>query len=371
VLPNVERIPLPAYRKLEQYAAKEGVVIATRRAPALAPGLMEAERDTPQIKQISERMFGGGQARTRLLADESQLGAALAGLTTADLAMSPAAPEIGFIHRRLDSAEMYFLANTSNQGQRTLATFRVQGLEPEWWDPFTGTTSPAKVRTRSAAGVSVPLDLEPYGSRVLVFSTPQPSRDQSRDRKGADPQQQAPPPIDLTSGWKVSFEKLDRTVPMDRLRSWTDDAETKHFSGSAIYEKSFDVLASFLQPGAAAVLDFGEGTPAEPPGKRGPGMRALLESPVREAAVVYVNGQRAAAVWRPPYQADVTHFLRAGQNTLRIVVGNLAINALAGQRPPDYTALNQRYGERFQAQDMDNLQPLPSGLLGPVRLRAQ
>jgi hypothetical protein len=169
----------------------------------------------------------------------------------------------------------------------------------------------------------------------------------------------------------VSFEKLDRTVPMDRLRSWTDDAETKYFSGSAIYEKSFDVPAGFLQPGAAAVLDFGEGTPVEPSGKRGPGMRALLESPVREAAVVYVNGRRAAAVWRPPYQADVTHFLRAGQNTLRIVVGNLAINALAGQPPPDYKALNQRYGERFQAQDMDNLQPLPSGLLGPVRLRAR
>jgi len=368
VMPNVERIPLPAYRKLEQYAAKGGAVIATRRAPALAPGLMEAETDTAQIKQISERMFGGGHARTRLLADESQLGAALAGLTTPDLAMSPAAPEIGFIHRRLDSAEIYFLANTSNQGRRTLATFRVQGLEPEWWDPFTGKTAPAKVRTRSAAGVSVPLDLEPYGSRVLVFV-------------GATFRSPAPPsrgglkaaatPIDLSSGWKVSFEKLDRTVPMDRLRSWTDDAETKYFSGSAIYEKSFEVPASFLQPGAAAVLDFGEGTPAEPSGKRGPGMRALLESPVREAAVVYVNGQRAASVWRPPYEAEVTRFLRAGQNTLRIVVGNLAINALAGQPPADYRALNQRYGERFQAQDMDNLQPLPSGLLGPVRLRAR
>lgn len=371
VMPNVERIPLPAYRKLEQYAAKGGAVIATRRAPALAPGLMEAETDTAQIKQISERMFGGGHARTRLLADESQLGAALAGLTTADLAMSPAAPEIGFIHRRVDSAEVYFLANTSNQGQRTLATFRVQGLEPEWWDPFTGTTSPAKVRTRSTAGVSVPLDLEPYGSRVLVFSKLQQSRDQSRDRKGADGEPKLPPPLDLTSGWKVSFEKLDRTVPMDRLRSWTDDAETKYFSGSATYEKSFEVPAAFLQPIVAAILDFGEGTPVQPSGKRGPGMRALLESPVREAAVVYVNGRRAASVWRPPYEVEVTRFLRAGQNTLRIVVGNLAINALAGQPPADYRALNQRYGERFQPQDMDNLQPLPSGLLGPVRLRAR
>jgi hypothetical protein len=33
--------------------------------------------------------------------------------------------------------------------------------------------------------------------------------------------------------------------------------------------------------------------------------------------------------------------------------------------------LNSRYGERFQAQDMENLKPLPAGLLGPVRLIAR
>jgi hypothetical protein len=30
--------------------------------------------------------------------------------------------------------------------------------------------------------------------------------------------------------------------------------------------------------------------------------------------------------------------------------------------------LNLRYGERFQAQDMDKVQPIPAGLLGPIRL---
>jgi len=35
---------------------------------------------------------------------------------------------------------------------------------------------------------------------------------------------------------------------------------------------------------------------------------------------------------------------------------------------PDYKLLNQRYGERFKPQDMENLQPLPSGLTGPIRL---
>ena len=100
-------------------------------------------------------------------------------------------------------------------------------------------------------------------------------------------------------------------------------------------------------------------------------MRALWESPVREAAVVYVNGAVAGSVWRPPYQIEIGALLRAGNNTLRVVVGNLAINRLAAGPLPGYRQLNARYGERFQPQDMDHLQPLPSGLLGPIRLVAR
>jgi hypothetical protein len=44
---------------------------------------------------------------------------------------------------------------------------------------------------------------------------------------------------------------------------------------------------------------------------------------------------------------------------------------MAGHSLPNYRLLNMRYGERFKPQDMDNLQPVPSGLLGSVRLRAE
>ncbi len=47
------------------------------------------------------------------------------------------------------------------------------------------------------------------------------------------------------------------------------------------------------------------------------------------------------------------------------------MNYMAGHSLPDYRLLNLRYGERFQAQDMDKIQALPSGLLGTVRLVAQ
>lgn len=99
-------------------------------------------------------------------------------------------------------------------------------------------------------------------------------------------------------------------------------------------------------------------------------MIALLDSPVREAAEIVVNGKSAGFVWHPPYELDVTRYLHAGTNRLRILVGNLATNEMAGRAAPDYRLLNQFYGERFRPQDMDNLRPLPSGILGRVRLKA-
>jgi len=97
-------------------------------------------------------------------------------------------------------------------------------------------------------------------------------------------------------------------------------------------------------------------------------MQAWLEGPIREAAIVYVNGTRAGSVWSPPYEVDITKLLHAGDNTLRIVVANLAINEMAGHAFPDYRLLNDRFDERFQAQDLNLIQPLPSGILGGVRL---
>jgi hypothetical protein len=97
-------------------------------------------------------------------------------------------------------------------------------------------------------------------------------------------------------------------------------------------------------------------------------MRAYLEGPVREAAQVYVNGKLAGSIWRPPYQVDLTPYLKPGKNDLRITVGNTAINELSGRALPNYRLLSDRYGIRFVPQDMENLRPLPSGITGPITL---
>ena len=73
-------------------------------------------------------------------------------------------------------------------------------------------------------------------------------------------------------------------------------------------------------------------------------------------------------MWHPPYALDITEALRPGKNDIEVRVANTAINGLAGRAPADYGLLWARYGQRFIPQDMDHLQPLPSGILSSVHL---
>jgi hypothetical protein len=97
----------------------------------------------------------------------------------------------------------------------------------------------------------------------------------------------------------------------------------------------------------------------------------MLDSPVREAAQVFVNGRPAGAVWRPPYTVDVTPLLVAGANRIEVRVANLGLNALAGHALPDYRLLSARYGKRFDPQDTALIAPQPSGILGTVKLMGE
>ncbi|MCL5746101.1 MAG: glycoside hydrolase, partial [Acidobacteria bacterium] len=169
----------------------------------------------------------------------------------------------------------------------------------------------------------------------------------------------------LNADWEVTIQTTGAKVVMDRLRSWADDPATQHYSGIAIYRKSFTPPREYFAKGARLVLRFGEAVPGEIAGNKS---GARLAGPVREAAVVYVNGARAASVWAPPYEADVSGLLRAGANELRIEVGNTAMNQMAGAPPPDYRELDARYGRRFEMQDLNLVQALPSGLVGSLQL---
>ena len=207
----------------------------------------------------------------------------------------------------------------------------------------------------------VPLQLEPYASRFVVFT------DETRSLARTPAVAALPAPVLLAAGWRLQFP--DEPSPQDfgPLRSWTEDPSRLYFSGVATYIREARVPEALVGGRAGLRLDFGEPRPVPPEDLKN-GMRAWLDAPVREAAVISINGTRVGSVWCPPYAIDVTGTIRAGSNSIRIDVANLAINAMAGRPLPSYRLLNARYGTRFEAQDMDKVRPQPSGLLGEIRL---
>ena len=362
ILPGIDRLPVSTYQKIEQYVLHGGIVIATRRLPSTAPGFLNEVADRQQIMTISQRLFRSKSALGHFVEDESQLGSTLATYVKPDVVFSPKGPDIGFIHRKLDVGDLYFIANTGNRAIRVTARFRENAKYAESWDPFTG-----RVSVQANADKS-DLNLLPYESRlILITNLPVESpRNISNSESTVDSHSHE---IDLSSGWDLTFSGTNQTAHMATLHSWSEERPFEYYSGQVTYRKVI-VLPADVKSAASVVLDFGEGTPVPKPDPLPTfNLRAFLEGPIREAAEVYVNGQRAGVVWHPPYSIEVSSLLKAGTNEFSITVGNTAINSLAGSALPDYRLLNDRYGERFVPQGMENLQVLPSGLLGGLRLR--
>jgi hypothetical protein len=354
VLPHVTRLSPAVLARLQDYVRGGGKIVAVGTRPSLAPGLQDAKRISAQVAAASNALFAS--KNVQLVADDAAVGAAVKAVLAPDLLLSNDVSEVGFVRRRLNDADIYFVANTSNHPVKAGARFGSKRPAAAWLDPDSGKLTHASTTPE--------LDLAPYESRVLVFT------DAPLAAAAEAPRHDAPAVLaDLSQDWRVAFPGAQPRA-MKTLQSWTEDDATRYFSGEAVYTKEIRLDAAQLQ-GRRVVLDFGPGTPLATTPKVPAGMRAMLDSPVREAAQVIVNGKPAGAVWRPPYTVDVTPLLAAGSNRIEVRVANGGLNVRAGQALPDYRLLNVRYGERFKPQDTELVKPAPSGMLGPVRLMAR
>jgi hypothetical protein len=364
VMPSTDRIPLATYRKIASYAAS-GKVIALGKLPSIGPGLKD-EADSAQIASLSESLFKSSDAKGIVVDSVEQLPAALHSVLRPDADVTGQATGFGFIHRKLADGDVYFVANTSNAAIDGKVQFRAHRSYVETWDPDSGTV----LSTGQHADTDqIPLTLAPYESRIFVL-TERPSLSTTQHDLATTPSGtfRANRTADLSTGWQIRFAGSTANQPLPNLTSWTEIAGRQFYSGEALYTQTID-LPFAPKSGAHVLLDFGPGTPTvdtRPPGANG--THALLDPPIREAAIIYVNGKQAGSLWHPPYKLDITALVHSGQNRIEVRVYNTAINELTGQPPRDYTALYAKYGKRFEPQDMDNLEAIPSGLIGHVLL---
>jgi hypothetical protein len=350
VLPGVTRIDPAAFERIAAWVNSGGLVIVTGALPSKAGGLLDGAAGGQKVQQISRQLLQAeSKQRVRVVPPES-LGATLRSVLEPTVAFAPSDSALGFARRHLDNGDLYFIANTGPRPITTQARFAGDNGRGEWWDAVTG-------ERKSAGTGTIAVHLEPYESKLLVFAS-------GRDPIKSATAVQLTSVMDLSKGWRVQAEGISATPPQPGA-SWTDDPKLKHYSGSVTYQRSFVLKKADLGNNAQLLLDFGTGTPL--PEVRQDRPRALIDAPVRDAALVRVNGKDAGAVWIPPWRLDVTSLLRPGKNEIEVLVMNTAINALSA-RPVSKRLLELRYGQRFREEDQDKIQPAPSGLLRPVTL---
>ena len=89
-----------------------------------------------------------------------------------DFACATEGARVNCIHRRVDGADVYFVASQKPAAEEVECSFRVTGKTPELWHPDTGKTERAPVYAEQEGRTTVRLALDPAGSVFVVFRQP-------------------------------------------------------------------------------------------------------------------------------------------------------------------------------------------------------
>ncbi len=380
-----ETIEPGVLRKLVELAQSGASVVLGQRRPTHAPGLTDYPACDRQVQQLAEELGNLG----------------ISGKSVEEvLQAKKILPDFegpdgwSYIHRRTPEADIYFVAtetrrskepsqqkppltkanpsgrepptsiprkaseSTSPDGGESTAEciFRVHGKQPELWDPVTGQIHQAAGwRCTEDGRTVVPLSLPENGSIFVVF------------RRLGQPPKTAPSPqgpvetLLLTGPWEVHFQPgrgAPESAVFEHLILWNEHADEaiRYFSGTAVYQKAFELSAE--QAGRTVWLQLGQ---------------------VHCIGQVRLNGKELGVVWTAPWRLEATGAVQPGQNQLAIAVTNTWVNRLIGdaaQAPEKRitrTNVALRPGKRPPSfrpfQGFCSEDPLqPSGLLGPVRL---
>jgi len=418
-------LQLATLERLQQLL-EAGAKISALKKPLNPPSLRGGEPAAQRWHELADALYGDGAKQTRRIGR----GTLFVGYTADEAAVAiglreefrctldhAAAADIAWMHREhANGTEWFWVINRlADEERRGVFSFNVTGKRVSLWHPETGRIERAPFYYEKDGATHVTLSLAKLEGLFVVFE-PQPAAEHvvRASWRGAGASDSPPAVSDRTkvaqdftvfiaadgrlgaefanagrlqletaAGRKVelvaagipkaqrvagpflvSFDPLrgGPTEPqvLDALTSWTESAVAgvKHYSGLATYSKEFALSSAQTASDVRTYLVIGE---------------------VAEVAKVTINGRAAGTLWRPPYRLDVTEFVRAGANTLSIVVGNTWVNrCLYDATRPEAERLTWANTMQVHYPDPATIKPtdyfpwktgpLPSGLLGTMKL---
>jgi hypothetical protein len=330
VLPALDMIDAALAQKMQGWASAGLPILFAEHMPVRADGL---EENAQRVQAAMEAMRG--LPNVFVAADRAGLVTMLGRAAEPNIRFHGDA--LPFIQKRIGKLNAYFLRNERDTARHAHAEFQAQGT-PELWDPWTGQTAAMAGTRRKGSWTEIELDLEPFGSALIVFdpeagaavaTAKQPGKLKRTEAIGA-------------RGWKLAATGLvpsGKTAEIWRelpeLIDWSLDSELRGFSGRGVYTTAFTVAAD---ASSRLILNLGN---------------------VRDVAEVTVNGKHAATLLLRPYRVDITEFAQPGENALEIAVTNTL-----------YNAMTLREERAFHPGPTENPSGLmSSGLIGPVEMK--
>ena len=244
--------------------------------------------------------------------------------------------DVRWLHRKVKGADWYFITPEKQQAFQGKVKFLAQG-GAEMWNPITGEITPIHAE-RDGEYATIELDLPKAGSCFIVFNhnkvqknveKVQLANTQSIDNKWT---------LQFPEGWGAPAE-----LEVETLAPWCAlpmSDEGKAFSGSATYTTTFNWSGENKQ----VTLDLGK---------------------VSMIAEVFLNDQKVRTLWCTPYEADITEFVKEGENKLQVKVTSTWFNRLSydASLPEAERKTWTISGPSADAQLKEY------GLLGPVNLK--
>lgn len=176
VLQKQTHISLDLLRKIRSMV-EQGLVIVGAR-PACTVGLRYHSIDEEKsFNRICNELWGNSSTTTveRIVGKGRVFWGISLEKVFANIQLVPdfevvsgSAP-IRYIHRQIGDVEAYFITNQRRTSEEIVCNFRVKNKQPELWDPVMGKKIRAVIYQKNAETVSVPLQLDAYGSVFVVF----------------------------------------------------------------------------------------------------------------------------------------------------------------------------------------------------------
>ena len=243
---------------------------------------------------------------------------------------------VRWLHRQVKGADWYFITPEKQQAFQGKVSFRAQGAA-ELWNPITGEITPLNVE-RQGEYASIELDMPKAGSCFVVFNH---NKQQQKVEKVALANTQS-----IDNKWTVQFPEgwgAPAELEIETLAPWCEwpmSKEGQAFSGTATYTTTFN----WSNESKEVVLDLGK---------------------VSMIAEVFVNDQKVRTLWCTPYAADITPYVKSGENKLQVKVTSTWFNRLAYD-----ASLPEAERKTWTIEGPKADAPLKEyGLLGPVNLK--